>query len=367
MDEIFDVAIVGASLSGASAAISLGQAGIRTALIDKAHFPRRKPCGEGLSSYGLKQLELLGIKDSILNLPHVGYSGYRVRSGSVQTAFRSPWGESITIQRSILDEAVLANALAFSSVTGFFAKAVTNISGSTVEFENSTLRARQIIIASGGNSPLLRKIGCKVTQHGPLRAGVTATFKGEFSAPPEAINIILKKGFEIYCTPLAQGRLNLSILAPANTPLNLREVLLSPEVIAEAFTENSFNGVLELIPEGRVNIGNVRRSTELSSLILAGDAKEEFDPIGGMGMSHALCSGISAAKQAIRNLSATTQFNGSINSEEKELKQSASAMRLFTRICSGTFESAKKYPVALQVANSQLASALLKTLTRELI
>ena len=45
----FDVAIIGASLAGSAAAITLGRAGLRVALLDKATFPRHKPCGEGLS------------------------------------------------------------------------------------------------------------------------------------------------------------------------------------------------------------------------------------------------------------------------------------------------------------------------------
>jgi len=47
---IHDVAIVGAGPSGSVAAINLARAGVRVLLLDKAVFPRVKPCGGGLSA-----------------------------------------------------------------------------------------------------------------------------------------------------------------------------------------------------------------------------------------------------------------------------------------------------------------------------
>jgi flavin-dependent dehydrogenase len=44
----FDVAILGASISGATLAARLGMDGVSVALVDKYDFPRRKACGEGL-------------------------------------------------------------------------------------------------------------------------------------------------------------------------------------------------------------------------------------------------------------------------------------------------------------------------------
>lgn len=46
--EFFEVAIVGGGPAGAMAACELGQAGVRTVLIDKAELPRYKVCGGGL-------------------------------------------------------------------------------------------------------------------------------------------------------------------------------------------------------------------------------------------------------------------------------------------------------------------------------
>ena len=52
----FDVIVVGAGPSGTAAAWQLARAGYRVLMLDKATFPRVKPCGGGLT---IKALDLL--------------------------------------------------------------------------------------------------------------------------------------------------------------------------------------------------------------------------------------------------------------------------------------------------------------------
>jgi geranylgeranyl reductase family protein len=54
--ERFDVAIVGAGPAGSTAAYRLARARARVLLIDKARFPRDKPCGGGLTMRAVRQL-----------------------------------------------------------------------------------------------------------------------------------------------------------------------------------------------------------------------------------------------------------------------------------------------------------------------
>jgi geranylgeranyl reductase family protein len=54
--ERFDVLVVGAGPAGSAAALHLAKAGARVLLADKAHFPRDKPCGGGLTGRALRHL-----------------------------------------------------------------------------------------------------------------------------------------------------------------------------------------------------------------------------------------------------------------------------------------------------------------------
>ena len=56
--ERFDVAIVGAGPAGSTAAYRLARARARVLLVDKARFPRDKPCGGGLTMRAVRQLPI---------------------------------------------------------------------------------------------------------------------------------------------------------------------------------------------------------------------------------------------------------------------------------------------------------------------
>ena len=54
--ERFDVAVVGAGPAGSTTAYRLARARARVLLVDKARFPRDKPCGGGLTMRAVRQL-----------------------------------------------------------------------------------------------------------------------------------------------------------------------------------------------------------------------------------------------------------------------------------------------------------------------
>ena len=54
--ERYDVAVIGAGPAGSVTAIHLARGGARVLLLDKARFPRDKPCGGGLTLRAVRQL-----------------------------------------------------------------------------------------------------------------------------------------------------------------------------------------------------------------------------------------------------------------------------------------------------------------------
>src|SRR5215475_14968913 len=51
----FDAVVVGAGPAGSTTALRLAEAGASVLLVDKARFPRDKPCGGGLTARAVKQ------------------------------------------------------------------------------------------------------------------------------------------------------------------------------------------------------------------------------------------------------------------------------------------------------------------------
>ncbi len=56
----WDVIVVGAGPAGSATARLLAKAGARVLLLDRARFPREKPCSEYLSPESTRVLERLG-------------------------------------------------------------------------------------------------------------------------------------------------------------------------------------------------------------------------------------------------------------------------------------------------------------------
>ena len=61
MAEHVDVVVVGAGPAGTAAAITAVARGLTVVCVDKAHFPRDKTCGDGLTANALRLLEALGV------------------------------------------------------------------------------------------------------------------------------------------------------------------------------------------------------------------------------------------------------------------------------------------------------------------
>jgi 2-polyprenyl-6-methoxyphenol hydroxylase-like FAD-dependent oxidoreductase len=60
-----DVLISGGGVAGSTVAILLGRSGLQVELFEHCHFPREKPCGEGLMPAGVAVLNRLGLGETV--------------------------------------------------------------------------------------------------------------------------------------------------------------------------------------------------------------------------------------------------------------------------------------------------------------
>lgn len=156
------VIVAGAGPAGAVAARTLAAAGIDTLLVDRAAFPRNKPCGGGISTRALTRLPwLAGVLDGIdthwISRLHL--------EGPDRAAFQveSPSPCVLTVRRVDLDHALVAEARHHGArlATGFeITQASSDAGGTTIQARDGRrLRARTVIAADGVHSVVAKRIG----------------------------------------------------------------------------------------------------------------------------------------------------------------------------------------------------------------
>src|SRR2546429_5021142 len=121
MAEKFDALVIGGGPGGATAALLLARADWKVAVIEKAHFPRRKVCGEYVSATNLPLFRQLGIEADFQKVagPPVNQVGLFARETIVSAPMprmsESPdgWGPALgreTLDALLLDRAAEAGA-----------------------------------------------------------------------------------------------------------------------------------------------------------------------------------------------------------------------------------------------------------------
>ena len=80
MTERFDLVIAGGGPSGSAAAWQAAQTGAKVVVLDKAEFPRDKPCGDGLTARAVSYLQKMGLAHEVAQFHRI--SGVTVYSPS---------------------------------------------------------------------------------------------------------------------------------------------------------------------------------------------------------------------------------------------------------------------------------------------
>lgn len=300
-----EVVVVGGSIAGAVTALHLARAGRQVLILERAPFPRRKPCGEGLFPAGaaeLARLELPGYSD----LCSAPLRAVRFHAGNctAEASLGSGDAHGLGIQRTLLDRLLLDAAIAAGArleqaqVRGLVVergRAVGITTGS------GRMEAQLVVGADGLHSRIRRLAGLDGRRIGS-RYGASA--HAEMPAPvTERVEIIFSRSHEVYITPVADRIVNVAILAPrpdmrpfGSGVREAFEGLIEP---AAAFLEGAqlFDEPLVAGPFAR----SARRAFR-ANVVLVGDAAGFLDGISGEGMSAALLAAPHAAKAIDRFL-----------------------------------------------------------------
>jgi flavin-dependent dehydrogenase len=153
---LYDVAIIGAGIAGACAAIDLSRAGVRVLLLEKERGPHHKVCGEFISGECLPLLEQLGVDFEALGATHIHQVVLQAGRASLPAAL--PFGAR-GLSRLALDSQLVNGAEDAGAhvARGVLVKEVvparcepTSRSGSfVIETSQQPYTARQIFLATG--------------------------------------------------------------------------------------------------------------------------------------------------------------------------------------------------------------------------
>jgi geranylgeranyl reductase family protein len=156
--ERFDAIVVGAGPAGSTTAHRLASAGARVLLLDRARFPRDKPCGGGLTIRAVRQLPVS--PDPVVE--HVvDRMGIRLRYGSrFERGGRAPlvlMTQRVRLDQYLVEQAVAASAEFRDGVRVADVRADGN--GACATVDGQAVEAAVLVGADGANGTTRRALG----------------------------------------------------------------------------------------------------------------------------------------------------------------------------------------------------------------
>lgn len=318
-----DVLVVGAGPAGSATATLLARRGWRVLLVDRAGFPRHKPCSEYLSPEAVRLLDHLGVVDDLEAQGAVPVAGTTVvgpRGQQLTGLFREaepapPRPGGLGVSRAILDARLVraareadAEVRERTRVEDLLVErgAVAGARLRGADGRALDVRARLVVGADGLRSVVARRLGA--IRHEPLqRLALVAHLRGvrgvgataEMHVGPSGYAGINRMGQDRYNVALvlprgaakgARGRVTEFFFSSLEAFPGLRGRVRQDHLVRDVLTTGPF-----ACRASRVTAGGA---------LLVGDAADFFDPFTGQGITAALRGAELAASVADAALAA---------------------------------------------------------------
>jgi flavin-dependent dehydrogenase len=299
-----DVLVVGGGVAGATTARLLAEAGHRVIVLDRARFPRDKPCGEGVMPTGVRLLDRLGVLAKIPpgqrhTLRGVGFvvnGRERVQGDFLDIG--DGFDRGLGVKRLVLDQQLLEHAQAHPGVEIHEGEPATTAlwpPGRLAEVctPMACYRARVVVGADGVRSLIRRRLGLELSRGRRRRYGLRAHFTfRDGQALGEYVTVYRDPGAECYTTPVSAAELEVALLVERSAMKAFAGKL-----------EAAYDAYLHGLPHLRAAVqGGQRTSAVLACgpfdvwarsrvadrAVLVGDAGGYLDPITGDGIALAL-------------------------------------------------------------------------------
>ncbi len=300
---VSEVIVIGAGPAGSATALFLARAGYSVTLLDRAVFPRPKPCGEYLTPGAVRLL-----RDELGVLPALMAGGAARLTCETVIPHASPafsgGTEALACPRTVTDSVLrgAAEAAGVQVREGFQVRRIlrdeTGVTGTDAHGETHTLTARVIVGADGTKSLLAREMGVVRPLPRLQKLALVTHFQTRTGGREAVVTMHLPRdgadaccGVGAACGP--EGTRNINIVVPVGE---------GPQMAGrrqEYFDEclrRSFPAVSEML-QGGTQIGplhsvgcfghHTSRATA-DGAMLVGDAATFIHPFTGEGVFFAL-------------------------------------------------------------------------------
>jgi geranylgeranyl reductase family protein len=379
---VHDVIVVGAGPAGSAAASTLAGAGRDVLLIDRAVFPRDKPCGDGISRIAVAELERQGMWEAVnrAGFPSIVGIEYIAPSGNAVTVRFGPKAQRhnliaprIRFDAILKDHAVAAGAR-FRTMTAlrplFEGGRVTGVIAREDQ-DFVELRGAVVVAADGASSVL-----ASTMRGGKYPEAVRCVAIRGYVSVPEAQECVIRGYFApellpgyAWAFPVDAHVINVGV---GTTVVHYKEQgralrdLLRDFLASPPFVSRFGAGLTLSETEGwPLNLACDNSPRVYPGLILVGDAGAFVNPSTGAGIGHALLTGRLAGEHIHAALSRGRDVDSAL-ADFEALWRSALARRVNRAYHMGRFLTSR--PVLLDRAISLAGghSPLVRSLSRRL-